>query len=247
MLKMRFTEDVNLDDTRKAILFNTSFETAVFDIYNPDYSSSSMRSSAENSEWCSQISIGIEDKMNAKMDPLFDVHSIEEIKIYSDYNNRFDPPEETKLSLNSPNDKWNPSMILGSPRVLIDMKAKKIDELPSMDNTNPMSSTMPSFSFRNKNVKCINQSLVYISKRLDQNSKEMNKYETIFQNKDGSIKIPEENESRNMHSPSSGPSRNITMFDKNTSGSNYSRYLENKKTSKIKSSKSSDKNFADYK
>ena len=38
---MRFTEDVNLNDTRKAILFNTSFETAVFDIYNPDYSTSS--------------------------------------------------------------------------------------------------------------------------------------------------------------------------------------------------------------
>ena len=30
----------------------------------------------------------------------------------------------------------------------------------------------------------------------------MNKYETIFQNKDGSIKIPEENESKNVKSPS---------------------------------------------
>ena len=88
------------------------------------------------------------------MDPLFDAHSIEEIKIYSDYNNRFDPPEDTKLPLSSPNDKGgNPSINLGSSRVLIDMKTKKTDELPSMDNTNPMSSTMPSFSFKNKNTK----------------------------------------------------------------------------------------------
>ena len=50
MLKMRFTEDVNLDDTKKAILFNTSFETAVFDIYNPDYSTSSWKSFVQDSE-----------------------------------------------------------------------------------------------------------------------------------------------------------------------------------------------------
>lgn len=39
MINMRITDDPGVDDTRMAILLNTSFETKIFDIYNPSFSS----------------------------------------------------------------------------------------------------------------------------------------------------------------------------------------------------------------
>ena len=190
---------MDCDDSRQYLRMNISYETEIHDIYNPNFSDiESIMGSDEDS----RISIDNEDKMNAKNDPLFDGQSIEEIKIYSDYSNCLEP--EDKLDdfniplLSSPIDlKINNFVSSESPRVRVESKNKKIDEGPSMDHTNQMSSTMPSFnfSFKHKNPKTDGISLLYNSRKLDQLSKEFYKSkneQNMFDSIAEKFKIPEE-------------------------------------------------------
>lgn len=78
-------EDGNVYPNRRFIQKDISYETEVHNIYDPKFDSESEESN--HSGDVSRISIDNEDKMNAKMAPLFDAQSIEEIKIYSEYSN----------------------------------------------------------------------------------------------------------------------------------------------------------------
>ena len=62
---------------RQLLVMNISFETEEHNIYDPHFDSDSELD--KNAEDWSNISIDNEDKMHAKLDPLFDAQSIEEI------------------------------------------------------------------------------------------------------------------------------------------------------------------------
>lgn len=87
---------------------NISYETEVHNIYSPKFSDTEISNDSE----VSRISIDNEDKMNAKNDPLFDAHSIEEIKIYSYIDN---VTEQDKLGsmqfMPSPKDSNLPQLV----------------------------------------------------------------------------------------------------------------------------------------
>ena len=170
--------------------------------------------------------------MNAKKDPLFDAHSIEEIKIYSDYNKCMEPPEEKNFRdfMNSPMEaNLNQPIVWESPKIRLDVKFKAWEEGPSMDNTNQMlSSTLPSFSFKNKTAKSDNQSLMlFNSRKLDQNSKDKN--ENTFDSTMTKFRITNEHGDINhMNSSTPAQSRNFNIFDHKEMSSSYCKYLDSK-------------------
>lgn len=99
-----------------------------------------------------------------------------------------------------------------------------MDEGQSIDNTNQMSTTLPSFSFKNKTMRTDGTSLLHNSKRLDQTGKEYLKSkndQNTFDSLGSKYKIPEEdNEDFNFNASTPGQSRNLSIFgSKGLSGS----------------------------
>lgn len=223
-MKIKANDEIWEDSRNEGL----SFETDIFNIYNPKYSSDSIVSSYHSELW-SQISIDLVDKANAKRDPLFDAHSIEEIKIYSDYSNHHEPVfDDNKMFTNSPVNAIPPVIICDSPKIHDDSKFRKNEEGISMDNTNAMSSTMPSFSFKSKNIIQSNQSLLHNSKRLEQNSKDINRYENTFDTQTSQVWIPEESDKFQVAPNNLTQSRNFSIFDPKKSTGTYSKYLDMK-------------------
>jgi hypothetical protein len=197
---------------------NISYDSEIHNIYSPKFSSFM----SEDSD-VSRISIDQVDRINAKNDPLFDGQSIEEIQIYSDYHQMADTEqmsvERHGLFSNSPIDNRMMLPIQSeSPRVRLDLQFKRNEDMPSIDNTHHMSTTMPSvnFSFKNKSSKPDGLSFLHnsrkydLSKELIKSKNEQNTFDTFNEK----CRIPEETD-RNYHLNSSTPSqsRNLSIFD----------------------------------
>jgi hypothetical protein len=213
---------------------NISYETEVFNIYDPKFSDAEF--SGDSDEW-SRISIDNEDEMNAKNDPLFDAHSIEEIKIYSDYSRGIaleDNEIELEVHASPIEPKVSNFVESKSPKVKVECQQKMNEDGISIDKSHQMSTTMPSFNFSFKNKKNEGMSLLYNSRKYDQTSKDAHKskYEqcTIDSIYD-KFKIPEEC-SDNFHLNTSTPtqSRNVNIFDSKLKGEGdyYSKFLQKK-------------------
>lgn len=149
---------------------NISYESEEHNIYSPKFSSSL---SSDDRSW---ISIDQEDKMNAKNDPLFDAHSIEEIKIYSNYPQNSESEEiSVEKDLHQTSGKAViPPIRCESPHIRVDLYHRK-EESGSVDNTHYWSTTIPSFnfSFKHKNLNSEGISLLHSSRRQDLPSKEV--------------------------------------------------------------------------
>jgi hypothetical protein len=209
---------------------NISFETEEHNIYSPNFTSFI----SEDYEG-SMISIDNTDKMNAKNDPLFDVHSIEEIKIYSEYHQVAEVEqmsvERQDLFSNSYIDnKLISPMQCESSRMKLDVQLKRNEDMPSMDNNNHMSTTMPSinFSFKNKNSKPDGLSFVQSSRKYDlskdliKSKNEQNTSDTFVDK----FKIPEESDGTyHLNSSTPSQSRNLSIFDNKLSdiGNSYAQ------------------------
>jgi hypothetical protein len=219
---------------------NISFETQEHNIYSPKFTSFI----SEDYEG-SRISIYNIDKMNAKNDPLFDAHSIEEIKIYSD---DYQVAEVEQMSVERQylfsnsyiDNKLMPPMQCESSRMRLDVQLKRSEDMPSMDNNNHMSTTMPSinFSFKNKNSKPDGLSFVQSSRKYDlskdlvKSKNEHNTFDTFVDK----FKIPEEsNGTYHLNSSTPSQSRNLSIFDNKLSdiGNSYAQMYYSKNHNKM--------------
>ena len=236
IIQMKIDEDGNFNPNKRFLRLDVSYETEIHNIYDPKFDSEIDESN--NSNDVSRISIDNEDKMNAKMDPLFDGQSIEEIKIYSDYSNWLENDGEwmdTNLQ-SSLSPKFNISYPINceSPQIKLDSKFKRIEEGQSIDNTNQNWSTIPSFnfSFKNKNSKMDWTSFLQNSKRQEQNSKEFIRYKNdqfIFDS--AVLKIPEEgNDHFYLNSSTPSQSRNLNYFENKETDKNitYTKHIHSK-------------------
>lgn len=230
---MKIADD-GCDNTRQYFRMNISYETEIFNIYDPKFSDTEI---SEDSDEGSRISIDNQDKMNAKNDPLFDAHSIEEIKIYSDYNLGI-TSEENEVVLQhetSPIEtKINNFMASESPKLKIKCLPKMNEDGFSVDKSHQMSTTMPSFNFSFNNKKKEGMSLLYNSRNIDQISKDVqkSKYEQFtIDSICEKFKIPEKC-SDNFHLNSSTPAQswNVNIFDSkiHDEDSYYSKFLQKK-------------------
>ena len=101
----------------------------------------------------------------------------------------------------------------------LDVKFKRIEDGNSIDNTNHVNTTMPSFnfSFKNKTTRLENLSLMYNSKKLEYNSKEVTQAKNEQNTLDSithRMKIPEEvSDNIRFESSSRSHSRNFNIFD----------------------------------
>lgn len=233
---MKMDEEGNVFPNRRFIQKEISFETEVHNIYDPKFDSESEESNHTGD--VSRISIDNEDKMNAKMAPLFDAQSIEEIKIYSEYSNWLENDGEwLDNNLQSyPSPKFNISNPIHweSPQIKFDVKFKRIEEGQSIDHTNHNCSTIPSFnfSFKNKTSKMDWTSFLQNSKRQDQNSKDFMRYKNDQNTFDSTgLKIPEES-NNNFYLNSSTPSqsRNLNYFESKEVDKNitYTKHIHSK-------------------
>ena len=233
---MKMDEEGKVNHNNRFLKLDISFETEIHNIYNPHFDSESEESN--HSGDVSRISIDNEDKMNAKMDPLFDGQSIEEIKIYSDYNNLLVNDHEwmdpNMQSLLSPKFNISYPVHWESPQIKLDVKFKRIEEGQSIDNTNQNCSTIPSFnfSFKNRNSKMDWTSFLQNSKRQDQNSKDFLRFKNDQNTFDSTgLKIPEEgNNDFYLNSSTPGQSRNLNYFENKEVDKNitYTKHIHSK-------------------
>ncbi|CAI2384348.1 unnamed protein product [Moneuplotes crassus] len=213
-LKIRTDKEYHqCDNSMQELRMNLSYESEEHNIYSPKFSSSL------SSDEKSSISIDQQDEMNAKNDPLFDAHSIEEIKIYSNY------PQNVESEANSiekdlsqaPGKAVAPPIRCESPHIRVDLFPKK-EESGSVDNTYYCSTTIPSFnfSFKYKNLNSEGMSLLHSSRRQELPS--------TLQEKTRSEELRDSMMNPNT---SASQSRNICMYEGklliNNSAENFKR------------------------
>jgi len=216
-------EDNECDNTQQYFRMNVSYETEVHNIFDPQFSDT------QPSEWdegCSAISLEEE----SKIDP----------RIYSGYSEDDDIDFETSAAIDEV--KQDNFMPVESPLPVIhELKGNRIDEAPSIDNTQQMSTTLPSFNFsfeHNKGIKNEGMSLLYNSRKYEQPSKDlpMTKFEqNTIDSLETKLKIPEEStENFKLNTSSLSHSRNINILDNKGSDMSKSSSSAFKKGKKFK-------------